>query len=111
MPKSSNFTVPSDFTNTFAWLDVAMNDQIAVGMRHGVQHALEQPHSRPDIQSHALAVGVDGFAFHILEHQVWLRAFGDSRVQQPGDVRVVEPGECTAFEPKRCSPALPIHIA
>ena len=80
--------------------DVAVNDQIAVGMRDGAQNVLEQAYSRPDIQSHALAVGVDGFAFHVLEHQVGLRAFGDPRVQQPRDVRMVEPGEGAAFEPK-----------
>ena len=76
-----------------ARLQIAVDDEVAVRVMHGIADAPEQGQARLHGQGVALAVLVDGHALDEIHHQVRLAAVGGAGVDQPGDVGVIEAGE------------------
>ncbi len=78
-------------------LDVAVDDQVGVGVRHRRQHLQEQLDSRLEVEPVLVAIGIDGLPLDVFEHQVGLAVDRDSGVDEVGDVGMGEPGEKAAF--------------
>ena len=69
-------------------LQVAMQDQVAVGMRNGRQHVDEQPDPRLDIELSCVAPAVDRGSLDVLENQIGLARGRDASVEQLRNVRM-----------------------
>ena len=74
-------------------LQVAVDDQVGVGVRDRRQDVEEQADARLDAEPLVVAVAIDVLAVDVLEHQVGLTGARHAGVDQPRDVRVREPGE------------------
>src|SRR5262249_42590905 len=79
------------------WLDVAMDDEIAVRVSHRRQHIEKEPDALPDIELLPLAIPVDVLAGYVFQDQIRLAAGGYARIEQPRDVRMLQAGEHTAL--------------
>jgi hypothetical protein len=71
-----------------ARLDVAVDHEPAVRMRHGGEHVGEEGQALLDVQMARVAPAVDALAVDELEHQVRLPAGRHAGVHQPRDVRM-----------------------
>ena len=79
-------------------LQVPVQDQPRMGMRHCRQHVEEEPDQRGRARRAVDAVAVDRFAVDVFQHQVGLAGLGaDAGIEQACDVRVVEPREDAAL--------------
>ena len=72
-------------------LDVAVDDQVGVRVREGVEHVEQQPQPGLHAQAARVAVAVDVCAFHVFEDEVGLAGRGDAGVHQVRDVRMPQP--------------------
>ena len=77
--------------------EIAMDDQLGVGVSDGVQHTEEQADSRGHAERARVAVLVDRHALDMLEDQKWLPVRADPRVDQIRNVRMFQPPEDGAF--------------
>ena len=73
-----------------------MHHQVAVGFGEGVADLEHQADALAGREPPAVAVGVDGLAFHVLHREVG-QAVGGAGVEDAGEVGVVEAGEDSAF--------------
>ena len=71
-------------------LEVAMDHQPAVGVRHGLAHPAEQREAFIEGEPASLAVRVDRLALDQLHREVREAARGQASVHQAGDSRVLE---------------------
>ena len=85
-------------------LQVAVDDQVGVGVRDGRLHVQEQADALLDAEALVVAEAIDVLAVDVLEHQVRLTGARHPGVDQPGDVRVRQPGE---DRPLALEPGLP----
>src|SRR6185437_879316 len=81
-----------------ARLDVPMNDQVRVRVADGRQDIQEEPQPRLHVERMAGAVGIDRLTFHVLQGQIRLAAFEESRIEQPCNVGMVESRQQQAFQ-------------
>ena len=72
-----------------AGLQVAVHQELAMGVRHGVCELQEQ--LQPRFKRQARAGLVDGQAMHTLHHKIGCAKGRAASVQQVGNVRVCEP--------------------
>ena len=72
-------------------LEVAVDDEVRVGVRHGGEDVEEEPDAGLDVEGPALAPAVDRLALDVLEHEVRLAGRGDAGVEELGDVGVFQP--------------------
>ncbi len=79
------------------WLQVAVDDQVAVGMGHGIQHLREQLHALAQVQPVRVAPLVDRHAVHALHDEVGIALLADAAIEQCGDVGVAQAGQQLAF--------------
>lgn len=79
-------------------LQVPVQHQAVVRVGHGIQHVAEQPQRGRHAHCQPLHVAVDGFAVHMLQHQVGLPPVGShTGIEQAGDVGMVQLGQDGAF--------------
>ena len=76
---------------------VAMHDQAAVRMLHGIADLQEQLDSRCGIKSVQRAVRRQRLALDILHHEVRRAVLAEPGVEQPGDMRMLQAGEHAPF--------------
>ena len=81
-------------------LQVAVDDQVGVGVRDRRLHVEEQPDAVLDAEPLVVAVAIDVPAVDVLEDQVRLAGPRYAGVDQPRDVRVRQPREDVAFAPE-----------
>ena len=74
-------------------LQVAVDDQVGVGVRDRRLDVQEQADAILDAEPLVVAEAIDVLAVDVLEHQVGLTGARDPGVDQPGDVGVGQPGE------------------
>ena len=78
-------------------LDVAVDDEVAVGVGDGLGDGAKQPQPLAEAEAALVAILRDGLAVDELHREVGL-AFGrDATVEESGDVRVLEAGEDLAL--------------
>ena len=80
-----------------ARLDVAVHDQVAVGMRHRGQDVVEQREAPFDVEAALVAVAGDGLPGDEVEHQVRLPGRRHAGVDEARDVRVRQSRQDGAF--------------
>ena len=80
-----------------AWLDVAVDHEMAVRVGNGLEHDTKERHALGHAHLRGVAVAVDALPVHELEHEVRLAAGRDAGVEQAGDVGVREPCQELAF--------------
>jgi hypothetical protein len=97
MLKSSSLTCPLAVDQDVRRLQIAMNDQVGVRVRHRRLHVEKQPDPLFDAEAFFVAIAVDVTAVDVLEHQVGLAGRRHAGVDQPRDVRMSEPRENGAF--------------
>src|SRR5690606_12945752 len=79
-------------------LEIAMDDEMRVCMRHGCTDLQEQIEARGDVELALIAPGVDRDTFFdVLEHEVRHAERRRSRIQQACDVRVRQMTEDLSF--------------
>ncbi len=78
-------------------LQVAVDDQVGVGVRDRRLDVQEQADARLDAEPLVVAVAIDVLAVDVLQHQVGLPGSRDAGVDQPRDVRVRELGQHRPF--------------
>ena len=86
-----------------ARLEVAMNDQIAVGSLHRRAHHAKQLQACTDTQPVPVAIHIDGLALDVFEHQVRNAFRSVSPVKEPGNIGMIERREDLSF---RAQPGL-----
>ena len=74
-----------------------MQDESAVGMRHGAEHLQEQPHASVDSETSRVAPDVDRLAFNVLKDNVRLSRT-DPSIDQVSDVPMRKFRERIGFE-------------
>ncbi len=78
-------------------LDVAVDDEVGVGVRHAVEDIEEQAQPGLDRERVLVRVAIDGQAVDQLDDQVGLAGRRDAGIHQMGDARVLQPREDRAF--------------
>ena len=78
-------------------LEVAVDDQVGVGVRDRRLDVQEQADAILDAEPLVVAEAIDVLAVDVLEHQVRLAGPRDAGVDQPGDVRVRQARQHRAF--------------
>src|SRR6266851_9557014 len=78
-------------------LDVAVDNQVGMRVRHRRQHIDKQPEARVDVQHALIAIHIDVLSLDVFENQIWLTVGKYAGVDQVRDVRVRQPGEEAAF--------------
>lgn len=89
-----------------ARLEVAVDDQAAVGEGHGREHLQKErqhPGRRPGLARHPL---VDGLAVHLLHGQIGLALGAEAGVVEPRDMRVLQTGQQIALVDEALAHAL-----
>ena len=79
-----------------AGFQVAVHQQVAVGVDHGVGQLQEQP--QPPLQRQPTHGLVDRAAVHVLQHEVGQSVVAGAGVQQARDVRVAQPRQGLALQ-------------
>jgi hypothetical protein len=77
--------------------DVAMDDQLSVGVSYGFAHAGEKLEPFPETQPVGITVAGDRKAFHVLHREVRQVVFGDATVEERSDARMAEPRQDLAL--------------
>ena len=78
-------------------LEVAMDDEVLVGVAHGVTDVEKQSEPGVHVEAVRLAVPDDRSTLDELDGEPRLPLGGDAAIEQPGDVGVVEPRQDLAF--------------
>ena len=78
-------------------LQIAVDDEPAIRVLHGIAHPAEQPHPRVDREAPGVAVGRDRLAFHELHREVRPAVGVEATIEETGDGRVIELGENLPF--------------
>ncbi len=100
MPKSSSLTFPSLADQHVGWLDIAVDDQVGVGVRDRGEYVQKERRRASMPSAFTVTVLVDALALDLLQDQVRLARRGDTGVDEPSDVRVSKTGENVAFAPE-----------
>ena len=87
MPKSSSLSSPLGRDQHVGRLEVAMDDQVAVGVRDRVARHQQEAEAILDRERALLGEEVDGLAVHALHDQVGTSVGERAAVDQPGDRR------------------------
>src|SRR5215813_251439 len=64
------------------WLDVAMEDEIAMRFRHRREHVEKERHPRSHVERMRIAKAIDRFALDVLEDEIRLAIAGQSCIEQ-----------------------------
>jgi hypothetical protein len=90
-----------------ARLEIAVEDEVAVGVRDRVEHVENEADAGADVEPALVAPAVDRHAVDMLEDEIRLAAFGDAGVEEARDVRMRESRERLALarEPRRAAAA------
>src|SRR6202158_1537905 len=78
-------------------LDVAVDNQVGMRVRHRRRHIDKQPEARVDVQHALIAIHIDVLSLDVFENQIRLAVGKYAGVDQVRDVRVRQPGEEAAF--------------
>ena len=78
-------------------LQIAMDDQTRVCMRHRIKHLDHKRQAIRDREPLAVAVRVQSRAIHILEHEIGLPRTTHTGIKQPRDTGMGESGKDVAF--------------
>ena len=78
-------------------LDVAVDDEVSVGVRHGIGDLEEQLQAAGDVEPARVGMAVDRLALDVLEDEIRLAGAGHACVEQAGDVRMRQPRQRGAF--------------
>src|SRR5690606_21111301 len=79
------------------WLQIAMHDEIAVGVLHGKTNLLEEMQALIDRQSLRVAVLCDRHALDVLHDEVGQTIFRHACVEQAGNAGMLEASENSPF--------------
>ena len=71
-------------------LEVPVDDEVAVGVLHGVAHVEEEFQSSLDRQATRVAVSVDRFSLDVLHREPGQSVRSHAPVEEASDVRVLE---------------------
>jgi len=85
------------FDEDVAGFEIAMDDEVLVGVMDGGAYGEEEAEARGDIEFVVVAVFVDGDALDVLHDEVREAFGGGSTVEEEGDVGVIEVGEDLTF--------------
>ena len=100
MPKSRSLIVPLSVTRMFEGLEVAMHDQVLMGVLHRLGHDLEESYPRRHVESVLVAVDVEAPPFDQLHGRERPSVLGDAAVEELRDIRVTERGDDLALAQK-----------
>ena len=101
--------LPVSIHQHVAGLQVAVHQQVAMGMGHGIGQLQEKP--QPCGQRQALHGSVHGLAVHILQHEVRQALIAGASVQQARDVGVAQARQCLALLRKTLQHGNAVHAA
>src|SRR5262245_21148464 len=87
-------------------LEVAMNDEARMRMRHCVEHLQEESDAILLPERASSHVCVDRLSVHVLEHEVRLTARTHARIEQPSDPRMGKAREHRSLVPEPLPPRL-----
>src|SRR5690606_38278740 len=79
------------------WLQVAMNNEVAVSKFDGLTNRDEEAKAGRNIQVLGRAVFIDGNAIDVLHRDKRQSIVGRSGIKQPGNVGVIQRGKDLAF--------------
>ena len=96
-PKSSTLTRPFGRDEDVCGLEVAMNDEVAVGVRHGRKQLLEDAQPLLQTERPCRAVLREGNAVDVLHHEVRLSGGSDAAIEERHDVGVLQRGQNLAL--------------
>lgn len=85
--------VPGIVHQHVGWLDVAVDDEVAVRVRDRAADLQEQAHDCPCVRRVRIAPAIDAFALHQRHRQPAGAVVGHARVDQRGGVGMVEAGQ------------------
>ena len=80
--------MPSAADENVRWLEIAMDDQVGVGVTDCREHVEDQPQPVSDAQAMGIGEGVDRLAVDVFEDEIRLAARAHAGVEQPRDIRV-----------------------
>src|SRR5262249_4308596 len=78
-------------------LNIPMHDQVGVRVRHCIEHILEKPDPRLNMQLAHVAVAINRLALNVLQNEIGLARSRYSSVQKIRNVGMREPPEYGAF--------------
>src|SRR5262249_13830945 len=81
-------------------LEIAMDDEIGMGVSDGSENIEEQPNALLDAETALVAVFIDALALHVLQNEIGLATGLDARIHEARDVRVLQAREQAALAPK-----------
>src|SRR6185437_6180344 len=94
-----------------AGLEIAMDDQAAMGVRHGFADLAEEFAAGGDADFLAFAIRRDGGAFDVLHDEVGAAVGNSAAIEEFGDVGVVEGGENLTLLAEAADDGVGIHAA
>ena len=78
-------------------LEIAVYDQVGVGVGDGLEHVEKQPDSRFDVEPVLVAIAVDVIALNVLENEIRLSGVRHSGIDQFGDIGMCQTAEDDAL--------------
>ena len=101
MPKSRSFGTPCGRDENVARFEIAMDDEIPVGMFDGRADQAKEPQSVLESEDTGRAVTKERFALDEFQNEIRQAVGNRSGVEQPSDVGMIETCEDPAFRRNR----------
>src|SRR5262249_22128282 len=105
-PKIQQLRLPIGPYQDVGRLEVAMHDQVGVGVGDRFQNVKKQPQAGTDVKLLQITIAIDVIAFDVLKHQIGLAGTRYTGVDQVGDIGMRHPAEDLAFPPETLLPTL-----
>jgi hypothetical protein len=109
-PEIEEFRNPLRGHEDVPGLDVAVNDQVPVGVLDRRAQLSEELQALRDRMALAIAVPIDGLPLDVLHDEVGTSVLSCATIEKAGDVRVIEAREDLSLPAKARNDLVPVHI-